>query len=71
MTSVLTELRQCQVKQEKNKLFYTKFDTSNTLIIDTMLWLNKAFMCCLANTLSVISFASKTKNKSLFTEQLG
>lgn len=36
-----------------------------------MLWLNKAFMCCLANTLSVISSASNNKNKSLFTEQLG
>lgn len=36
-----------------------------------MLWLNEAFMCCLANTLSVISSASNNKNKSLFTEQLG
>lgn len=48
-------------KKEKKKIYPVCYEQLPDT--DTVPWLHEAFMCCSANTLSVISFASSNKNK--------
>lgn len=51
-------------KEKKRKIYPVCYEQLPDT--DTVPWLHEAFMCCSANTLSVISFASSNKKKKVY-----